>query len=610
MRTINIRLAIALALFAAMGPRAIANNNALDSLHALLNKATQDSTRVRILTSIAREWMYTHGEMDSTIANARSAASRYDELPEAQAKILLHTRMKLYEYEGFALHQRGDNSEALERMQAGARLARELKEPVDEAGFYMYMAQVFRVMNDKANIVKYCRAALEILGPLGPSSDLALTHYSLAGYYMAEERWDSAEVFAWKALAFFRKDNDPMRQIASETLLLQVFHRTGQLDSAEVHLKAAEAIAKNVDYPPALTILYGMRGRIALQRGRYAEALADIDSSLALSERLGMPFDKYEINNLRGVALAANHRIDEAFAALDSSRAIVLRDMGFDKQRELTENRMAFEHEKEQAVAAAELRKQRLQKWAAVLIGVLGLLLAFVWYRSFQAKSKANHEIRLAQAQLIESEKAREAEQVRTRIARDIHDDIGASLTKIALLSGMAAQKSQDPAELAKTFARISEHTKTVSRALNDVVWAVDPQRDTHQGMLDHVRDLSQRLLGDNGIRFELDLRAERPDAPIAPALKRDLHLVLNECFNNILKYAHARLVRVRLDMRGSDYELRVDDDGVGFDRETVPGRSNGLKNMQARMEQHAGSLTITSAPGKGTALVAHGLLA
>jgi signal transduction histidine kinase len=126
---------------------------------------------------------------------------------------------------------------------------------------------------------------------------------------------------------------------------------------------------------------------------------------------------------------------------------------------------------------------------------------------------------------------------------------------------------------------------------------------------LDHVRELSQRLLGDNGIRFDLDLHAVNPDAHVAPALKRDLHLVLNECYNNILKYAHAKTVKVRCHLCKETYELRVDDDGIGFDPPSVPERGNGLKNMPARIAQHRGVLTITSASGKGTSLIAHGPL-
>jgi signal transduction histidine kinase len=383
-----------------------------------------------------------------------------------------------------------------------------------------------------------------------------------------------------------------------------------------IHLRTAEAIAAQVNYPPSKTMLYGMRARIELVKGEYAAALADIDTSMASSERLGIPFDRMEVYRLRGLALAANHRMAEAFDAMDSSQAAMLRDMGLDKQREMTETRMKFEQEKEKAIADAEFRKQRLQKRGAILIGALALVLLIVLYGSFRTKSRAaealrrkNEEIQRAQAQLIESEKQREAEQVRTRIARDIHDDIGATLTKIALLSGVATNKFHEPAELARTFERITEHTRNVSRALSDVVWAVDPRRDTHQGMIDHVRDLSARLLGDNGIHCELDLHADDPAASIAPALKRDLHLVLNECFNNILKYAHAGVVKVILHLHGSSFELRVDDDGVGFDPSSVPERGNGLLNMPARIERNGGRLSVTSAPGKGTVLQAHGPL-
>ena len=294
--------------------------------------------------------------------------------------------------------------------------------------------------------------------------------------------------------------------------------------------------------------------------------------------------------------------------------------MGMDlaKVRATEKARNDFANEKALAVANAEAEKERVQKWGILALGALALALALVLWRSNRAKTRSadvlrvkNEEIQRAQAELITSEKQREAELVRTRIARDIHDDIGATLTKIALLSGVAANSKDDDAAAAKsTFLRIGEHAKAVSRALSDVVWAVDPRRDSHQGLLDHVRELTQRLLGDNGIRCELDLQADRPMSTIAPALKRDFHLVLNECFNNILKYAHAKNVRVSLRLRAEHFDLRVDDDGVGFDPAHVPDRGNGLRNMPARMAQHNARLSITSAPGKGTVLAAHGPLA
>jgi signal transduction histidine kinase len=587
-----------------------AQNPKADSLYAALAKPQSDTTRFQTMRRLASDWLHVNGQFDSVLAIAARALPIYDRLPQAEKQAMLRSRLKFHEYVGFSLHQTGGNDSALVCFQDGARLAEANGLPVEVAGFYMYMAQVFGMMNDDASVGRYARMALGILEPLGPGHDLALTHYVLARHHVHQERWDSAEHFAKRSLAQFQADGDGMQQIGAETMLLQIYHRTRQLDSAEIHLRRAERLAKELEYQPSFAILHGMKSRIQLFRGQYADALASIDSSIAISTRLGTPFDKSEAYRIRSVALAALGRLDEAFSASDSLEASMLDEMGLDKQREIAEARMSFEQEKERALADAALKKERAQKWAAAGIGALAVLLAWVWFRSYKAKSRANEEIRRAQAQLIASEKAREAEQVRTRIARDIHDEIGASLTKIALLSGVATQKSQDPAELGKTFARISEHTRNVSRALSDVVWAVDPQRDTHQGMLEHVRDLSQRLLGDNGIRFELVLHADSPQGIIAPALKRDLHLVLNECFNNILKYAHAKLVTVRLELHTQDFELRVDDDGVGFDPAAVPDRGNGLRNMPARIAQHGGKLVVTSAPGKGTALHARGPLA
>ncbi|MEO8067223.1 MAG: ATP-binding protein [Flavobacteriales bacterium] len=581
-----------------------------DSLRTLLAHTTIDSARVRLLERISADWLYNQGNMDSTRWVVERAVHLYDRLPEEQRKAMQRLRMKLHEKLGFALHQTGVNDKALEEWQAGARIAEELGSSVDLAGFYMYMAQAFRVMLDNANVRAYCGRALRILEPLGPSTDLALTEYNLAAYYNEKDQWDSAEYFAKRALDFFREDDDPMRQLAAELMLLGTYHGMRALDSAEKHLAAAEAIADRVSYPESRMMLYGMRGRIELSRGQFAQALASIDSSMEISERLGIPMDRMEVYRLRGLALAANHRMDEAFTALDSSRAAMFRDMGLEKQREMTEVRMSFEQEKERAVADAELRKQQVQKWAAMAIGALALVLALVWYRSFRAKSKANEEIRRTQVQLIESEKHREAEQVRTRIARDIHDDIGASLTKIKLLSDVAMKNSPDQAEETKrALTRIGEHARTVSQAMSDIVWAVDPKRDTHQGMIDHARLLAQRLLGDNGIAFTLDLSAAAPTRLIEPWLKRDLHLVINEAFNNILKYALAKTVTVKLHL-GERFELSIADDGIGFHPAQVGTQGNGLRNMPERMKRHRGSLTISSSPGKGCTVDAEGPVA
>ncbi|HNE79578.1 MAG TPA: ATP-binding protein [Flavobacteriales bacterium] len=588
-----------------------------DSLATVARTAKDDSVRIHALRGLAGNWLYAHGQMDSTIAVVGRAVKVYDRLPPERQNTLTRDRLKLYEYADFALHQTGHLDEALLRFQAGARMAEEKDLPVEVAGFYMYMSQVFGAMHDNTSVRTYSQRALDILEPMGPSDDLALARYTMAAYHVHEEHWDSAEHYAKLALTFHVQEHDASRQMAEETMLLQIYHRTRQSDSAEAHLGTAERIAAQVDYPPSLVILQGHRARIELFRGQYTEAIASIDSSIALSSRLGLPFDRSEAYRVRSIALAALHRVNEAFMASDSVQAIMLRDMGLQEQRKLTEVRMGFERDKERALATADLARQRTRTGLATGLALLGAVIAVVLWHLYRLRARTavalrekNMEIRRAQDQLVESEKQHEAEKVRTRIARDIHDEIGATLTKIRLLSDVAASiPFEQHAEMQRSLQRIGEHAKLVSTSMSDIVWAVDPARDTHQGMLDHVRELAHRLLGDNGITYDLDLTCTLGSAVLEPELRRDIHLLINEALNNILKYARAGNVKLSILLNTHHFTLRIQDDGAGFDPSRTAGGGNGLRNMRDRAQRHGGSFRISSTPGKGTCVDAHGAI-
>ncbi len=587
----------------------------VDSLRSELHHARNDTSYARAAYYLARN-LYYAGELDSVRAYAQRGIARFPERRERSQRDLFWLT-QLHRIKGMGWYSTSRFDSAIVTFQAMYRYAEQAHIPKDMGAALSYQGFALRETDDQQGALTLVRKAVGVLQTLPVGPDIANAYHELGVIHANLGNTDSALFWYGRSIDLYREQGNEHHLLNAMINVGEALHRAQRWAAADSVQRSTHALLPVLTDPMAYDRWVAGEARLLLRTGEHARAIHLLDSAITMATGMDDHNARHHLLKLRALAQVQAGALDKAFADDDASMQARDTDLDLEKVRATEKARGQFEHELALALQAADLRSERLQKWGAVALCVLALALAFVWFRSYRAKSAAartllqkNVEIQRAQDELVRSEKQREAEQVRTRIARDIHDDIGATLTKIALLSGVALQKGQDPAEAAKTFARISEHTKNVSRALSDVVWAVDPQRDTHQGMLDHVRDLAQRLLGDNGIRFELDLHAHTPDGTVTPGLKRDLHLVLNECCNNILKYAHAKLVRVKLHLHATTFELRVDDDGLGFDPASVPDRGNGLKNMPARMARHGATLTIASAPGKGTVLQAHGPLA
>jgi signal transduction histidine kinase len=202
----------------------------------------------------------------------------------------------------------------------------------------------------------------------------------------------------------------------------------------------------------------------------------------------------------------------------------------------------------------------------------------------------------------VESERAREASEVRTRIARDVHDQLGSELTKLSMLgSEVQASLKDDPASVPQLVADIDRIANEAGRSLSDIVWAVDPEHDSLTGLVDRSQQFAERMLAQSGIGHHVHCVVEGRDRPIDPARKRDIYLFLREALNNAIKYAQASNIDVDLVAQEGRVRLQVKDDGVGFNVARALLSGNGLRNLKERADRLGGELDIASEPGGGT---------
>jgi signal transduction histidine kinase len=201
----------------------------------------------------------------------------------------------------------------------------------------------------------------------------------------------------------------------------------------------------------------------------------------------------------------------------------------------------------------------------------------------------------------------RAVEQDRDRIARDIHDDLGAGLTQITLLSEIARRESPD--EVASHLGQISDTARELTRTMDEIVWAVNPRHDSLDGLVTYICQFAQEYLTLAGVQCRLDVPAHLPPHPLRADVRHNLFLAVKEVLHNIVKHAHARVVSLRLVAHPSGFRLSIEDDGHGF-RPGVDAPAEqvdraaagcGLGNLQQRLAAIGGAFTIASEPGRGT---------
>jgi signal transduction histidine kinase/ligand-binding sensor domain-containing protein len=227
---------------------------------------------------------------------------------------------------------------------------------------------------------------------------------------------------------------------------------------------------------------------------------------------------------------------------------------------------------------------------------LLGLLVGSVYVVATQRLQR--QLARMRQQEALEKERA--------RIARDLHDQLGANLTQVTLLGEMAESDREHPSEVESLARQICQTARETTRALDEIVWAVNPSNDTLEGLVNYACKYAQEYLELAGVRYRFDVPVKLPEAAIAPEVRHNVFLAFKEAVNNVVRHAKATEARIRLHLDGSSFTLAVEDNGrgiAGMDEKAAQSR-NGLKNMRKRMTDIHGAFSIQPAPQQGTVVL------
>lgn len=242
------------------------------------------------------------------------------------------------------------------------------------------------------------------------------------------------------------------------------------------------------------------------------------------------------------------------------------------------------------------------QKWWFMSGAVLGFAVAGTGAVRMVVRRRLHQRLqRLEQDRMLEHE--------RTRIAQDLHDIMGAKLCRISFMSEHVRRSQAIQGELQEQVRSMADDSREVLRSLDEIVWAVNPEKDTLEHLVSYIAQYAQDYFRRTGIELELEIPPQLPPQPLTSQSRHHLFLAVHESLTNLLKHSGASRARISMRCRGPEFEIVVEDNGRGFDPAArqggaagaADGFGNGFGNMRHRLTDVGGRCDVRSRPGQGT---------
>jgi len=220
-------------------------------------------------------------------------------------------------------------------------------------------------------------------------------------------------------------------------------------------------------------------------------------------------------------------------------------------------------------------------------LGSVGGAIRFIEMRKLKKKIE-----QLEQEQALEHE--------RMRISKDMHDDVGANLTKIAIMSELALKSAHQP-DAVEQLEKISNTARDVVDNISQIVWALNPKNNKLDNLMGYIREHALEFFEGTPVQCRCEFPDQFSDVPMSAEVRRNVFLAVKEALNNVAKHSRATEVRLSMTQTSGGFSLLIQDNGRGFDMSRTPQHSNGLVNMKKRMEEIGGRLEIHAAQQEGT---------
>jgi signal transduction histidine kinase len=447
---------------------------------------------------------------------------------------------------------------------------------------------------------KYFRKGLLIAEGLNDKPMIASLDLSIGNFYYRKSNLFLALKFYKKSERLFLALKDSTNLTFSSEAIGVNYFTLKQFDKAESSLTAARKNAKQLESDGTVESIDLTLTCVYLAENKYAKAEQTIQEGMLLSvslqdKKLTQDF-KQEFAAIPKTNQRTSLKSDEGIRNIILYTQLNDRIVGSENTilKENQASRMAAvkfvneqkKHRSEILAKNATIRRHYLVAVCFSVLLTILLVIGFLSYRQYQLN------------------KMLELEKMRMTIAADFHDELGSTLSSIALYSEMVLTDDFGDKQRTKSIlSMISESARGTVTAMQDMIWTIQPKNDSMLEVIHRMRDYAYPMAELKNIQLSFDIGENVPALVLPMDTRKNAWLVFKEALNNAFKYASASHIGVQLAQHNDMLEMSVKDDGKGFEP-AGPRKGNGLANMHKRAELAGGSLLIKSVAGAGTAVI------
>lgn len=597
--------------------------NQANSLEIALKKIPKDTTYIR--KSEKYIWY---------LVNKLDNIPKADSLLSVTEKIAIQIKdysglVKIYFYRGLILYRQGRNDESLKFYQKSLDIVEKKQLPPNYRQIILgAMATYYITKFDSEKALKYALEAIEL------TQKYHLKEYISPAYLIAAQVYK--QIDAAKAEAYYKQsfqkiyeDTDSTQRYLGENTYASYYFEKKQFNEAFVHAKKSlfwvEKYGRQANYSMAWTLL----ADVCIELKRFKEAYNYIKKSVKLAEELNdysRMADSYmllayyfyfheknypkaiqyyqkglelcqKIGNTYGsfagyssLATIYSEKQDFKKAFKYQEIANILKDSLFSKDWVLKLNKLEIkQNETKVKLLETENKNTVLQRNFLILIGVLILILSLGAIYFIVSRSKYK--------------RFEEQQKMRNKLAADLHDEIGSTLSSISILSEVVAYQQKKGEYKPEIMQQVSHDARNVIDKMDDIIWAINPANDNLYDLETRLKTFAIPLFESKDIEFKFDFSSEIKNIKIDMSKRRDIYLILKEAINNLVKYSNAKNAEIIAKNANNLLVFEVIDNGFGFDRD-VNSLRNGLRNMEMRAEKIGATFYINSIIGKGTKVI------
>jgi two-component system, NarL family, sensor histidine kinase UhpB len=479
----------------------------------------------------------------------------------------------IYANIGMVYYNREDLADALNYFQKSLKIAKMDNDKLSLFTAYLNLGNTYTGLEDFPNGLNYYNKSLHIAYEIGDKVNMAIVLNDIGATYSEIYQLPDDSINALKKNLIFAGHGN------IKSILL---------DSAIANHSRSLAICTDLNNNKGK--MYNLQdiGRIYALKKNYDHAISFSRQAAELARQIN---DSTSLMNIsKDLSDAYRQKGDYKNALIWEEKYFEIKDFVFSQEKEKEMGRQEQKYKSEKQIAILnkdkqiqneEIKRQKLIKNSFIIALAVLLLLSILLYNYYRTR------------QLLKLQK------LRNRIASDLHDDVGSTLSSISIFSELAKEQSK---EVVPMLESIGDSSRKMLESMADIVWTINPENDNFEKIILRMRSFAYELLGAKKIDFEFNADDTVAKMKLSMDVRKNLYLIFKEATNNIVKYANADRAFFSINGTKNNLTMLIRDNGKGFDTNKL-SEGNGLKNMKKRAQEIGAKLLIESGAGVGTTI-------